>query len=212
MKYRNMNRAWVLLLVPLLVGLLGCPFSPDKKDDPDPPPPSEFKSQVSITNVLYNLDLAYTEMDYDEYAKLLDPAFTFVFDPDDIGPEEPWQEETWGRGEELDSAENMFGGQPNIDNRAVDRIELDFVAGQPETSPINDEWQMVILNAVDLALHTTDVGSGDQWLLQTPGNYFANIHFVTTDEIDSETDLPIINIVMWEDRPPDIGKFIAQKQ
>lgn len=190
-----------LLLIPLFLILLACPWDPPKKPpviiekDPYLPP-------TTITNVLENLRLSYTNRNDDEYAKLLHPAFTFVFDPRDIGPDKPWQAETWGKGEELDSAKNMFGGQPNLHGRAVDSIELDFVVGQPVTSPVNGAWQMVILTAVDLALHTTEVHSGDQWLLETPGNYEAYLHLIRTEEEFEDTGDMIWKIAMWEDKPP----------
>ena len=112
----RVKRLWMLLLLPLVLGLVGCPFSPEKKGgNDDEPDVSEYKALITIPNVLYNLKLAYEELNYDEYAKLLDPSFRFRFDPRDVGPDQPWQELEWGIGEELDAHRHMFDGEPNID-------------------------------------------------------------------------------------------------
>jgi hypothetical protein len=181
--------------------MLGCPWDP--RDDPTPPPPpDDYKPQITIPNVLYNLQLSYQDRRYEEYGKLLDEAFTFVFDPRDVGPDRAWPDLTWGKGEELDSAWNMFSGEANTEDQVVDRIELSFAESDIRVSEENDQWQMVILTAVDLKLFTTQQHSGDEWILQTPGGYETIMHFVLTDEIDETTQAPIWKIVLWEDKPP----------
>jgi len=196
------RRAPILFLLPVFAVLTACPFDPPDRPDPPITPISEYLSQVTISNVLHNLRLAYVERKHEEYGKLLDDAFTFVFDPRDVGPEKPWSDLTWGRGDELDSAWNMFNGQPNMDDQVVDRIELAFDEGTPRISEVNDEWKMVTLTAVDLKLFTTEQHSGDEWILETPGGYEANLHFVQTDEVDPKTEAPVLKIVLWEDKPP----------
>ena len=206
------NRIWIVLLLPILVGLVGCPFDPKKTGgNDDEPIPSEYKPLITISNVLDNLKLAYEELNYEEYAKLLDEAFRFRFDQRDVGPDMPWQDPEWGVGEELDAHRNMFGGEPNIDDRIVDSITLIFDAGEPEPSLENDEWQQVRLTGVDLSVHTTEQSSGDEWILQTKGGYEAIFHFVLTDEIDAETGANIWKVVMWEDKPP-LGKVLLAQE
>lgn len=209
MPFNYAKRFRILLFLPLFAGMLGCPWDPQKRITPPPPPPTDYLPQTTIPNVLHNLQLSYKEMKYEEYSKLLDGAFTFVFDPRDVGPEGVWPELTWGRGEELDSAWNMFNGEANIDDQVVDQIELDFTGGVVRVSEENDEWQMVTLTAVDLKLFTTQRRTGDEYLLQTPGGYEAYMHFVLTDEIDAVTEAPIWKIVFWEDKPPG-GKLAGR--
>ena len=199
----HLKRAWILVLLPIFLATASCPFSPEKKGgNDDDPIVTEYKPQVTISNVLHNLKLAYEQMNYEEYAKLLDEAFRFRFDPRDVGPEKPWHETEWGRGEELDSTRNMFGGEANLNGLIVDKITLSFEAGQPEASLENDEWQQVLLTAVDLELKATEQGTGDEWIIQTPGGYEALFHFVQTDEIDPGTSANIWKIAMWVDKPP----------
>ncbi len=206
MVVRRSRMGWVLLL-PLAIALSGCPFSPEKgKDDPTPPD-TEYQPQTSITNVLANLRQSYIDMNYDEYEKLLDDAYVFVFDPDDVGEETDFKDE-WPRGDDLASARNMFGKQPNADGRVVDAITLEFVAGSAETSPVNPDWQRVILSAVELSLETTDQ-QGDKWFLETPGNYQAYLDFIETSEIHEESGKTIWKIVRWEDKPSQKKNLIA---
>ena len=196
------KRIRILLLLPIFAGMIGCPWDPPTRRTPPPPPPQDYKPQTTISNVLHNLRLSYQEKRHEEYGRLLDEAFTFIFDPRDVGPDRAWPDLTWGRGEELDSAWNMFNGEANIDDQIVDQIELSFSKGDVRVSEENDQWRMVILTAVDLKLFTTQQHSGDEWILQTPGGYEATMHFVLTDEIDDETGAPIWKIVLWEDTPP----------
>ena len=199
----HLKKAWILVLLPVFLGLVSCPFSPDKTGGPpDDPVVTEYKPQVTISNVLHNLKLAYEQMKYEEYAKLLDDSFRFRFDPRDVGEDKPWGEAEWGKGEELDSARNMFGGQPNLNGLIVDRIKLTFEPGTPEPSVENDQWQQVLLTAVDLKLEATEQLTGDEWTIQTPGNYEALFHFIQTDEIDPGTSANIWKIAMWVDKPP----------
>ena len=116
--------------------------------------------------------------------------------------DKPWQDPTWGRFEELQSASNIFGGEPNVHGRIVDDIRLLFDPGDPEISSENEEWQQAHLTAVDLKIYATEQGTGDQWILQTSGGYEAYLHVLQTDEIDPWTGESIWKIIMWEDKPP----------
>lgn len=213
MSARHLKRTWVMLLLSLLAGTAGCLFSSDgKNDDPEEnPPPSDYKPQITIANVLYNFKLAFEELNYEEYEKLLHEDFAFVFDPRDVGPDKPWSEATWGRDDELECIRNMFSGEPNINGQVVDGISLRFDAGDPEPSSENEDWWMVRLTAVDLSVYATEQHSGDQWILQTPGGYEGHLHFIQTDGSDQGTVERIWKIIMWEDKPPSTKILVAVK-
>jgi hypothetical protein len=66
----------------LLLAAAFCGCTDDKKLVP-PPQPSKYLEQSSPANVLANLRTAYEERDCAEYAKLVDPEFVFVFNPED---------------------------------------------------------------------------------------------------------------------------------
>ena len=55
---------------------------------------------------------------------------------------------------------------------------------------------------VDLKINAIQEGSGDEWILQTPGGYEAIFHLLQTDEIDPWTGEVVWKITMWEDKPP----------
>ena len=200
--YRQQHRkVWMILLIPILVVLTGtgCPFSPNK--DTKPPPPVEtFPAAVTIDVLLDNFRAAYTSMNYDEYEKLLDGAFRFVFDPDDITEEQPkpW----YSRGDELDSTRNMFSQQPDTRNRIAQSIAMAFVAGDPEVSPENEEWKKIVLSSFELELEAIQTDNGETWFLRTKGGYFVDLHVLQTEEIDPETQARIWKIVQMVDRPP----------
>lgn len=197
MKVQGKTERWwlPLIILPLLLGL-AC--SEDSTKPPDDPP-ADYPPATTLDQLLQNFKRACSEMNSKEYALLIDDDFVFAFDPRDVGPDEPWQEETWGRDEELNCVERICGGEPNIHWCWVDKCELDFIAGQPVTSPMNPDWMMVVLTAIDLAIHTTQQPSGDQWLLQTPGSYEAHLHLVQR-EVNRGTQ--VWKIIVWEDKPP----------
>ncbi|MBD3162856.1 MAG: hypothetical protein GF346_10690 [Candidatus Eisenbacteria bacterium] len=208
--HKRVRKFAMLLMIPALAILVGCPFSPESGDDDPPPPPDEYDAPVTIDVALENLQRAYKERNYDEYEKLIHSEFSFVFDPRDVGPD-TWPEATWGRGEELDVTRNMFSGEPNREDLIIERIRLDWTAGEPHESPDNEEWQRVILTPVDLELQTVNQNNGDQVFLVTPGGYETYLHFVQTDEEDPETELPLWRIIMWEDKPPVKKGLLASR-
>lgn len=192
-----------LLLLPLFLSLLACPWDPPQRPPDDDDPEDPYKPPTSISNILDNLRLSYTNMDDVAYEKLLDDSYLFVFDPRDLGDEIGWYDETWGRSEEIDSARNMFAGQENRNGQVAQEIRLAFDAGQPQVSDENpEEWMMVILTGVDLAVTTIKSSSGDTWILQTPGGYEAHLHLIQTEEEFEDTGDRIWKIAMWEDKPP----------
>ncbi len=190
---RSHIRSRLLWVLPVLViGIAGCPFSPDKgKDKPPDDDESEYLPQTSITNVLANLKQSYEEKNYVEYIKLLHPSFIYVFDPVDAGQDEiPDQ---WGLADEKISAENMFGNEPNREGYRAEEIRLSFTAGTPqEDPPINPDWTKVRLSPVNLTIDGRHEETGDVLIYEVLNNQ-AELYFVQ----DGQTWY----IVWWEDKP-----------
>jgi hypothetical protein len=161
-----------------------------------------YPAATTPEQLFENFKRSYREMDYDEYAKLLDEDFIFAFDPRDVGPDRPWHEATWTRSEELQSAGNMFGGEPNLLGQFVDGIALDYDAGDLDVSPVDDDWQRSILTRVDLTVYTTEELTGDQWILRIPGGYEAHLHILETEQTDPWTGESLWKIIRWDDKPP----------
>ncbi|MBD3160685.1 MAG: hypothetical protein GF346_00955 [Candidatus Eisenbacteria bacterium] len=97
---------------------------------------------------------------------------------------------------------NLLGGGPNEDGPFVERVRLDWTAGEPEVSPVNDRWTRVVLTPFDLELRTVDSGSGDQLFLVTPGGYAIYLHLVQSEAVDPGSGEPRWRIIRTEDRPP----------
>lgn len=169
---------------------------------------TDYPSATTISQLLQNFELSHEETNYDEYALLLDEEFVFVFDPRDVGSEPgQWPDTTWSRTEDLVSAANMLGGEPDHDGLVVESVVLEFDAGQQETSQLHEEWQFTELSAVDLSLLTRDHSSGDEWILQTPGNYEAHLHLV---QKEPDEGMQVWRIIRWEDRAPAIASSEAK--
>jgi hypothetical protein len=205
------KQIWILLLVPLAVGLVGCPFSPGRDSgNGNGNGETQFPAPITVDILMDNLEKAYEEMNYDEYAKLLDPAFEFVFDPRDVGPETN-DKDRWPKGDELDSTRNMFEKKPDREGRVAQSIRMVFDRGKQEVSPDNPEWKRVILTAFALELEAISNEDGQTWWLRTPSGYEVHLHFNLTEEVDPETNAPLWTIIRMEDKPPTTKNLIASK-
>lgn len=191
MKRVQTTRLLLCFLPMIVIGIAGCPFSPDKGKDKPPDPPSEYLPQTTIPNVLANLVRSYEEKNYDEYIKLLHSSFVYQFNPEDAGhngiPDE------WGLADERISAQNMFGSEPNKDGYRAGDIELDFTAGTyEEDPPINPDWTRVPLSPVNLRVHTTHEDTGDVLIYEVLNNR-AELYFLKEGTT--------WYVVRWEDKP-----------
>ena len=139
-------RSWPFLALLSLTLLVGCRSDSKKPPDADPSP---YLTQTSIPNVLANLTLAYTKMNYEEYQKLLDSSYEYIFAPQDIGGENNIPA-SWGRADELVSAEHMFNGSANRDGYRAEEILLTFTAGADTPTELNPDWRKVVLSNVNL--------------------------------------------------------------
>ncbi|MBD3160684.1 MAG: hypothetical protein GF346_00950 [Candidatus Eisenbacteria bacterium] len=197
-----MKRRWILL--PAACGLAGCFLFLGCGDDhakPEIEEPADYPSATTIDRLLENFQQAYKERNAGEFERLLHEDFTFVFDPRDVGPD-TWPEPTWGREEEIEATGNLLGGEPNREDLVVERVRLEWTAGEPHGSPDDEKWRRVILAPVDLEIETVDANNGDRVFLVTPGGYETHLHVLETEEIDPSTGEPIWKLVKWEDKPP----------
>ncbi len=186
---RSRSRAAVFLLPLVLLLLSGCPFITTGGDTP-PPPPSDYRPQTSVSNVLYNLKKAYQEFNYDQYVRLLDESYTYIFAPQDIGKEgiPPW----WGLSDERVSAGNLFSKTvPNREGYIAESASLSFVSG-PEIPNDVENWTKVVLSQIFLTITTRNKVTGDPLDYLVQGDQ-ANLWFVQRGVF--------WYIVKWEDKP-----------
>lgn len=200
-----MRRKWCCLgpiALALFLATLSC--GDDDTTGPLIEDPTGLPAATTIDILLDNFQAAYTSMNYDEYERLLDEGFRFVFDPDDINEEQPkpW----YSRGDELDSTRNMFSQQPDTRNRIAQSISMAFVAGDPEVSPENEDWRKIVLSSFELELEAIQTDNGETWFLRTKGGYLVDLHVVQTEEVDLGTQARIWKIVRIVDRPPTTMK------
>lgn len=198
---RRVRPSGGLLLLPILLGLAGCPFSPSDNTDPPPPPPREYHERTAIDSVLFNLKLSYNKKNIEEYKDVLHSEFANFFSPNDIGGPHNIPE-SWGYADEVASATNLFGNQPNADGYRCETISLGFTAGPDVPSELGEGWRKVTLTQVQLNVDTRHQTNGDQLMYQVLGDQ-ADLFFVQTDEIGSNGG-HLWRIIRWEDKP--LGK------
>ena len=176
----------------LVLGIVGCPFSPEKGGGGGGNPPT-FLPRTTPQNLLYNLKQAYKERNIAEYESLLaNPSFTFeLSDEDQDKPEMP---DNWGRDPEILIHSRMF------DAEMVQQLTLDFIVGDVEWDAIQGMYSVLITN-VNLYLYGSTPGHPTEvkeyrvtdsrskfWFKKNP--------WTTGAERDS-----VWTIVMWEDNP-----------
>jgi hypothetical protein len=119
----------------------------------------EYKDLQNKDDVLYNLELAYNERDTDEFEKLLDVGFAFVFSRDDYrGGQTP---QHWGDASEIDANRKIL--DPNLagDRRVISvDLSLDPPVGgwTPEAPNLNhpgETWYVMTVG-YDLVTKTAD--------------------------------------------------------
>jgi hypothetical protein len=182
----------VLVCLLAAVGLSGCSHSSQ-------PLAGGYVSQTSIPNVLYNLKLAFYELNLEEYASLLDDDFRHLPDRRNEGPDLPWVDETWGKEEEIERIRGLFNGEPNINGQIVGSVRLNFSAGATERSWLDPGWFQVVLDPIRPVVMVTEEASGDEWLLQGLRLHPWILHLVQTEEQVPETGERIWRIIRREE-------------
>jgi hypothetical protein len=170
--------------------------------------PLEYLPQTSTTNVLANMARAYKEMSYEEYRKLLDVSFEYVFAPQDTGGPDSIPG-SWGLSDELLSASHLLGHVVNSDGYLADAINVSFTQGPDTPADLNPEWRKVVLSSVNLAVAAREGTSNDPLTYQVIGDE-ANLYLVQTEETAPGTDLRIWKIIRWEDRPLQYGSAMTK--
>jgi len=112
------------------------------KPPTDTPPPTPQPEPTSPAGVIRGIECAYNNQDINYYADMLDPDFTFYFDPRDI--QDHGTPTSWGYDEELEATQNLFD---SVDDGGISlAVNLE---GQPEPGPGDEVWD---LNGVDYLL------------------------------------------------------------
>jgi len=137
-----MRRALWILGIALLIPTFGsCIFAPKKvppKDDTGPP--TAFKPLDKRDNLLFNLELAYNQRNYEEYRNLLDNsgAFVFYFGQQDIRDGIVTSTQ-WGVADDLAATQALFDRNPPEGDPRADDVILDLDYTEDE-----DDWFAVV--------------------------------------------------------------------
>jgi hypothetical protein len=138
-----MTKRSILILLSLIVaaGLTtSCILDPkeEKGGDKDPTP-VVFKDLSQKDHVLDNLELAYNERRTDEYDKLLDESFTFIFSEADFSSGEV-EFAQWNRADEVGSSEQMLNENSSADDKVVSiDLKIDFPEDSWTEQPANED-------------------------------------------------------------------------
>lgn len=188
--------AFLPLAAVMLLGLSGCPFSPEKDKLPPAPVPSDYLPQSSAVNVLENLKTSYVKREYLEYENLFAPDYIFVFNPADVDdPINPTPQQ-WARADEMDSARNLFS------NDRVEQITLNWSPGQL-TADDTYGWKIRV-DDVLLDVQTRNE-LNEVWILQVKGA--THVFYFREESTQASDGKALWNCTRWEDSP--IGLFKA---
>ncbi|MCK4594088.1 hypothetical protein KAU45_06260 [bacterium] len=128
-----------VLILTALIFLLsaGCFWDPPPERPPVPPP-----DPVSPEGVVRGIEWAYNYQDLNFYIDMLDPDFTFYFDPRDI--QDYGTPSSWGYDEEIEATRNLFD---SVDDGAI-KLTM-TIEDYREPGPDDEVWD---LNGVDYYL------------------------------------------------------------
>jgi len=159
-----MTKRIILILLSLIViaGLTtSCILDPkEQKEGDDTKPPVVFKDLQERDDVLFNLELAYNERRYDEYDKLLDDNFTFIFSEWDYDNEEV-EFEQWDRVSEVRANlkildQGLGGGKRVISiDLSVDYAEDNWTELPENEDHPGESWYTQIVD-YNLTIKTAD--------------------------------------------------------
>ena len=183
-------KTFLLLCVLTAMVLLSC--EADRTTPTDVKQKVEYKNLQNKDDVLYNLELAYNERDIDEYEKLLDIGFAFVFSRDDYrGGYTPPH---WGDASEIDANRKIL--DPNLDGASrvlsID-LSLDYPEGNwsPENPNLDHPGETWYVKTVDYEMV---MKTADNWEHRAIG-YQAQFKIRWDDSASRWA------IVLWSDDP-----------
>jgi hypothetical protein len=157
-----------------------------------------YFAPTTIAGAIHDLQRAYNQRDQDHYAGLLADDFLYLFAPQDVGGSGGIPD-SWGRVDEIESANAIFSGEPNAEGFRCEAVSLGFLPGSDGPSPIED-WRMATLSQIQLAVDTRHADSGEPLRYELYGDR-ADLHFVRTVEIEPVSGERIWKIIQWEDKP-----------
>ena len=180
------------MILSAITALVALSCDADRVTPADLKQKAEYKDLQNKDDVLYNLELAYNVRDIDEYEKLLDIDFAFVFSGDDYSSgQTPWH---WGDSSEKDANRKIMDPHLAGDNRVVSiDLSLDYPVDNwtPEDPNPNHPGETWYVKAVayDLVIKTAD-----DWEHRAIG-YQAQL------KIRWDTKAERWAIVLWSDDP-----------
>jgi hypothetical protein len=162
-------------------------------------PPPDFRPQDTEDNVLYNLQQAYKQRKYDEYAKLLADDFQFYFDEGTRTLK--GLPESWNRFEDSTETARLFLSAEILDIR----IELHY---QPTAIPVNElgkeNWTKI--DVLDTFLEVDQApkpGEVEATTFRVDGqlqNFFFRKGRTPADTLPESPTSSLVYLVEWRDR------------
>jgi hypothetical protein len=143
----------------LLALIVSCDADKSKPTDPGPAP-ELFANLQNRDDVLHNLEVAYNERRPDEYGKLLDDDFVFIFSEVDFNNGEV-EFSQWDRVAEMSANEKILNPNLSGDKRVIS-IELDieydednWTEQEPNEDHPDESWYFQTVG-YNLTLKTAD--------------------------------------------------------
>jgi len=154
---------------------------------PDIPAGPEFRDRTSPENVLYNLELAYEEMDLDEYLDCLSEDFEFFPNEDDVNNPELDIPAVWWKDDEAAMHEHMFAGDSDVESISLTLtiVSVTYDYGVPE-DPLDNTCVYVV--EVDLRV---DLYGNTTFLVTAPSEFRMRI------DVDQPNPIPDPEDVLW---------------
>jgi hypothetical protein len=182
----------LILCAAVLAAALSC-----RDDDTVTPRPKNVQDEDLV---LINLELAYNERNFEEFEKLLDEDFVFVFSDVDFN-EGKVDFQQWDRDSELASNQKILDPNLPADNRVVSiDLKLDYPPGNwtelpPDENHPTESWYTKTVN------YNLVIKTADQWEHRATGEQAQfTIRWGETEGGEHW------QIVLWRD---DVGSSLA---